>query len=226
MTRPLRVALTFLVGDAIFVAVPLATWGLGDVRGFASDGVRLAYVVVVLALNALAAARTPAGGAPREAARRTVGRQKLALLVLQLVPLALVAVAPWSDRRGVAVLPDAPALRAAGLVAYAAGFLLVHWSEAHLGRLFSVQIEIQEDHRLVTDGPFRVVRHPRYAGILLFLSGIALVFRSWLALALVVPVLAVLLWRISDEDALLRETFGREWDAYAGRTRRLVPFAW
>jgi protein-S-isoprenylcysteine O-methyltransferase Ste14 len=102
----------------------------------------------------------------------------------------------------------------------------MHWSEAHLGRLFSVQAEIQQGHRLVTDGPFRHLRHPRYAGVLLFLSGIALVFRSWLALALVVPVLAVLLWRIADEEALLRETFGPEWDAYAGRTRRLLPFAW
>ena len=226
MQRPLRVVLTFLVGGAIFVALPLAAWGLGDVRGFASDGVRLAYVVVGLALNAVAAARVPGGGAPREAARRTVGRQKLAVLVLQIVPLALVAVAPWGDRRGVGTLPDAPSLRAVGLAAYAVGFLLVHGSEVHLGRLFSVQVEVQEGHRLVTDGPFRLVRHPRYAGILLFLSGIALVFRSWLALALVVPVLAVLLWRIADEEALLRETFGPEWDAYAGRTRRLVPFAW
>ena len=226
MPRPLRVALTFLVGAAIFVLLPLVTWGLGDAHGFLSNPVRLGYCVAVTVLGAVASVRIPEVGKPREPARRTVGRQRLAVLLLQLVPLAIVAVAPWGDRRGVGVVGDATGVRALGLALYACGFLLVHRAEAHLGRLFSVQVELREGHRLVTDGPFRLVRHPRYLGILLFLAGIALVFRSWLALALVAPVLAVLLWRIADEEALLRGEFGAEWEAYARRTRRLVPYVW
>jgi protein-S-isoprenylcysteine O-methyltransferase Ste14 len=224
--RPLPVALTFLVGTAIFVLLPLVAWGASDVRGFLASPVRLAYCVAVTVLAAVASIRIPEVGKPREVARKTVGRQRLAVLLLQIVPLAMVAVAPWGDRRGVGVLEDATWVRAAGLVLYACGFLLMHWAEAHLGRLFSVQVELQEGHRLVTDGPYRLVRHPRYSGILLFLPGIALVFRSWLGLALAAPVLLVLLWRIADEEALLREAFGAEWDGYARRTRRLVPLVW
>ena len=102
----------------------------------------------------------------------------------------------------------------------------MHLSQVHLGRLFSVQVAIQEGHLLVTDGPYRHVRHPRYLGVLLFLPGIALVFRSWVALALAAPILLVLLWRIADEEALMRTTFGADWDAYARRTWRLVPLVW
>jgi protein-S-isoprenylcysteine O-methyltransferase Ste14 len=224
--RPLRIVLTFLVGTAIFVLLPLVAWGAGDVRGFLASPVRLAYCIAVTALAAVAAARIPEIGRPRAEARKTVGRQRLAVLLLQIVPLAMVAVAPWSDRRGVGVLDDAIAIRAAGLVLYACGFLLMHWAEAHLGRLFSVQVELQEGHRLVTDGPYRLVRHPRYLGVLLFLPGIALVFRSWLALALAAPLLLVLLWRIADEEVLLREAFGPEWDAYSRQTARLLPRVW
>jgi protein-S-isoprenylcysteine O-methyltransferase Ste14 len=226
MPRPLRVALTFLVGAVIFVLVPLLAWGIGDARGFVANPGRLAYCAAATVLGALASARIPEVGRRREAAHQTVGRQRIALLLLQFVPLALVALAPWSDRRGVAVFPDTLGVRLGGLVLYVCGFLLMHWSEAHLGRLFSVQVELQTSHRLVKDGPFRHVRHPRYLGILLFLPGVALVFRSGLALALVAPILAVLVWRIADEEALLREAFGAEWDAYAGRTARLLPRLW
>jgi protein-S-isoprenylcysteine O-methyltransferase Ste14 len=224
--RLLRVGLTFLVGTAIFVLLPLVAWGVADVRGFLANPVRLAYCVAVTVLAAVASVRIPEVGKQRAIAQKTVGRQRLAVLLLQIVPLAMVAVAPWGDRRGVGVLDDVIGVRSAGLVLYACGFLLMHWAEAHLGRLFSVQVELQEGHRLVTDGPYRLVRHPRYVGVLLFLPGIALVFRSWLALALGAPVLLVLLWRIADEETLMREEFGVEWDTYARRTARLLPRIW
>jgi protein-S-isoprenylcysteine O-methyltransferase Ste14 len=223
--RPLRAALAFLVGAAIFVLVPLAAWGAGDLRGFLADPARLAYCAAALLLDAVAAARLPEVGKERRPAERTVG-QRLAVALLQVVPLAIVAAAPFGDRRGIGVLPDVPALRAAGVGLYAGGFLLVHWAEAHLGRLFSVQVELQPDHRLVTDGPFRMVRHPRYLGIVLFLAGIALVFRSWLGLALVAPVIGILRWRIADEEQLLADAFGAEWVAYARRTPGLLPRPW
>jgi protein-S-isoprenylcysteine O-methyltransferase Ste14 len=54
--------------------------------------------------------------------------------------------------------------------------------------------------------------------------GAALAFRSGLSLALAAGVAAVLLWRIRDEERLLRAEFGAQWDAYAARTWRVVPF--
>jgi protein-S-isoprenylcysteine O-methyltransferase Ste14 len=93
-----------------------------------------------------------------------------------------------------------------------------------LGRQFSVQVTLQKDHRLVTGGPYQVLRHPRYLGIILFNVGIALIFHSWLALLLVAALALVLLWRIHDEEAFMQQAFGTQWEAYARQSWRLVPF--
>ncbi len=225
MSTPVRVALTFLLGTAIFVALPLLAWGPDDVPAFFSEPARAAYVALALTLNAYASVKIPEVGKARDRAERVVARQRLAVRLLQILPLAIVLWGPYGDRRGLAVIPW-PAARWAGVALYAAGFLLMHRAEAHLGRLFSVQVAVQEGHRLVTDGPYRLVRHPRYLGIIAFAAGLALVFRSWPALALAVAVKLVLLWRIRDEEALMAEEFGEEWAAYARRSWRLLPWVY
>ena len=226
MRHATRAAITMALGDAIFVGLPLVAWGVGDLRGFLAGPPRLGYVVLALALNGYAAIRIPEVGKRRGDATRLVRRQRLAVRALQVIPLALVVVAPLCDRRGLASIGGPIAVRYLGVAAYAAGFLLMHWTEAHLGRLFSVQVEIQPGHRLVTDGPYRRLRHPRYLGIIVWAAGIALVFRSWVGLALVAAITLVLLWRIHDEEALMRSEFGAEWSAYAARSWRLVPLVY
>jgi len=219
---PIRLALTFLAGAAIFVGLPLLAWGPGEAGGFLANPARAAYVALALGLNAYASVMIPEVGKPRARSRRLVARQRIAVRLLQVLPLAIVAWGPYADRRALAVIPW-PSVRWAGVAMYAAGFLLMHWAEAHLGRLFSVQVAIQEGHTLVTDGPYRLVRHPRYLGIIVFAAGLALVFRSWPALVLAVAIKLVLLWRIRDEEALMAGEFGDEWTAYARRSWRLVP---
>jgi protein-S-isoprenylcysteine O-methyltransferase Ste14 len=84
-------------------------------------------------------------------------------------------------------------------------------------------VAIQEGHALVIDGPYRLVRNPSYLGIIVIMTGWALVFRSiegLLIAALMVPFLVV---RIDSEERLLREEFGMEYDDYVARTKRLVP---
>jgi protein-S-isoprenylcysteine O-methyltransferase Ste14 len=65
----------------------------------------------------------------------------------------------------------------------------------------------------VTGGPYR---YPRYLGIIVFTTGISLVFRSWLAL----------IWRIRDEEALMQRSFGKDWEAYSRRSWRLIPLVY
>lgn len=67
------------------------------------------------------------------------------------------------------------------------------------------------------------VRHPRYLGIIMFALGIALVFRSWIGVALAAALTIVLLVRVRREEALMRTTFGSEWDEYKRRSWRLIP---
>jgi protein-S-isoprenylcysteine O-methyltransferase Ste14 len=222
----LRAAATVLVGIVIFVGLPLAAWGLDDAPGFLGQPARLAYVALAVLLNTAIGIRMPEVGKRHASPRKIVARQRIAVALMQVASLAVMIVAPFGDRRGLGVVGVPGALRFVGLAMYAAGVVVMHWTEAHLGRQFSLQVAIQDEHRLVTDGPYRYLRHPRYLGIIVSFAGVALVFRSWLALILVGVIKAVLLWRIHDEEALMREEFGAAWDAYCRRTWRLAPFVY
>jgi protein-S-isoprenylcysteine O-methyltransferase Ste14 len=95
-----------------------------------------------------------------------------------------------------------------------------------LGRRFTCLVAIQEGHRLETGGLYRVVRHPSYAGLLLFMAGYVLVFRCWLGLLLVAAMLAVLVGRMNAEERLLASEFGEEYTVYRRHTWRLVPWVY
>lgn len=118
-------------------------------------------------------------------------------------------------------------LRIAGMVFYVFSFIPMIWGPIHQGRFFSLDIEIKKDHKLVTDGPFRVVRNPKYFGMLFYYVGFALIFRSVILIIIIFLALIFILWRIRDEEVLLSGEFGEEWQSYCRKTRwRLVPFIW
>jgi protein-S-isoprenylcysteine O-methyltransferase Ste14 len=93
-----------------------------------------------------------------------------------------------------------------------------------LGRQFSIDVTIQKNHKLITGGIYRFIRHPRYLGIMMFMSGISLVFRSWISVFLSVLTAAILIWRINDEERLMHREFGGVWENYRSKSRRLIPF--
>jgi protein-S-isoprenylcysteine O-methyltransferase Ste14 len=223
MKKVVRFVVAVLVGTVLFIGLPLIGWGLGDWHAFLADPARLGYVVLTFIMQVAVAILVPGAG-QSNTGTKTVARQRLAVLMLQIVPLVLVLSAPFSDRRGFGALGESAAVRFIGLALYGLGMALTNWAQVRLGRQFSVDVTIQENHQLVTDGPYRRLRHPRYLGILLFTIGIALVFRSWLGLILVAVLIGVLLWRIYDEEALMHAEFGEEWEAYCRTTKRLVPF--
>jgi protein-S-isoprenylcysteine O-methyltransferase len=114
-----------------------------------------------------------------------------------------------------------------GLVLMWGGIALRVWAVRTLGPLFCTVVVIQDDHRLITTGPYRLLRHPSYAGSLLTLAGIGLALGNWLSL--LVAVLGALIGftrRIPVEEAVLQTRFGDEYTAYTRRTWRLVPLIW
>jgi protein-S-isoprenylcysteine O-methyltransferase Ste14 len=114
-------------------------------------------------------------------------------------------------------------LRWLGVALFTAGGALRIWPVFVLGRRFSGLVAIQPGHTLVTTGIYGIVRHPSYLGLLVNLLGWALAFRSGIGVLLTALVIPPLLARIHAEEALLREHFGEEYDAYCQRTARLIP---
>jgi protein-S-isoprenylcysteine O-methyltransferase len=114
---------------------------------------------------------------------------------------------------------------AAGLALLLAGLALRWTAILTLRSAFTVDVAIARGQRLVQRGPYRALRHPAYTGNLLAFLGMALVFADWIAaLTLFLPIAAAFLYRVRVEECALRAAFGEEYEHYARRTRRLVPF--
>jgi protein-S-isoprenylcysteine O-methyltransferase len=112
------------------------------------------------------------------------------------------------------------------LLAYA-GIALRLWAVFTLGRFFRRIVLIQDDHRVITDGPYRFVRHPSYAAVFLTEIGIGLALGNFLSIAIcaAVPPLG-LRTRIRVEERALEDSLSDEYRDYAAQTKRLVPGVW
>jgi protein-S-isoprenylcysteine O-methyltransferase Ste14 len=116
---------------------------------------------------------------------------------------------------------------AAGTLLMLVGLGLRIWSVAALGSSFRTTVETHHDQMVVDRGPYRLVRHPSYGGLLLLCVGYALSVQNWLSLivALLVP-LPALLFRIHVEEQLLVSQLGPAYASYRTRTKRLIPWIW
>jgi protein-S-isoprenylcysteine O-methyltransferase Ste14 len=120
--------------------------------------------------------------------------------------------------------PLSPAIESAAVALFAAGLALRWYSIAYLGRLFTVDVAIAPDHRLVDRGPYRYIRHPSYTGALLAVLGLALSMGDGLSLlAILLPVIVCYVYRIRIEETALRAGLGAAYVDYCARTRRLIP---
>lgn len=122
-------------------------------------------------------------------------------------------------------LPGPPAvLLGAGLALMWTGLGLRAWAIHQLRGLFRAIVVIQPDHRLVTTGPYRLLRHPSYTGALLAAVGFGVALGHWTSLLALLGGWTVgIAYRIRVEEAALRGAFGAAYDEYAARTRRLIP---
>jgi protein-S-isoprenylcysteine O-methyltransferase Ste14 len=115
----------------------------------------------------------------------------------------------------------------AGIVIFSAGESLRVWSRITLGRYFTYQVMTSKDQPVITSGPYRILRHPSYAGLLLMVIGVGAAFGNWLGLAaLTLATLLGLSYRIYVEEKALLEELGDNYHTYAEHHKRLIPFVW
>lgn len=119
-----------------------------------------------------------------------------------------------------------PAVRVLGLAGGLAGAAVVVWAAVVLGRFLIHEAAVRADHALVAGGPYRLVRHPVYAGYLALLLGSGVASLNVCVLLLWPVSLLGILIQAASEERLLGERFGREFERYVGHTGRLVPRLW
>ncbi|MBZ9797899.1 methyltransferase family protein [Mesorhizobium sp. ES1-4] len=111
------------------------------------------------------------------------------------------------------------------VVLIAAGIAFAWWARIHLGRLWSATVTAKADHRVVDTGPYRLVRHPIYSGLLLsVLATMVAKGTVWGIAGTALLIIGVVL-KAGLEERFLRGELGPAYDDYARRVPMLVPFA-
>jgi protein-S-isoprenylcysteine O-methyltransferase Ste14 len=112
----------------------------------------------------------------------------------------------------------------AGLVVISLASAFRTWAIVTLGQFFNVMVTIQEDHRIVERGPYRLVRHPAYLGSILATTGFGLTEGDWVSVAVIsLGALLAFAMRIRVEERALLDALGEPYASYTRRTSRLIP---
>ena len=152
---------------------------------------------------------------------RESGLLSLAFLGLWIVPAiyALTGFPATLDR------PLIPAIAVLGVVSLCGGLFLFYRSHADLGRNWSISLEIRNEHRLVTTGIYRLIRHPMYSSFFLLAVAQLMLLPNWFAGATgLIGVGLLYAFRIRQEERMMIERFGAEYRDYMAHTARLIPW--
>ncbi len=125
--------------------------------------------------------------------------------------------------RGGDLAVNSPVLGAIGAVVFAAGLALAVWARIHLGRNWGMPMTEKAEPELITSGPYRIVRHPIYLGLLLGVVGTALA-TNLIGLIIAAVLGGYFYYSASVEERNLTATFPAAYPAYRAATKMLIPF--
>ncbi|GAA4037776.1 protein-S-isoprenylcysteine O-methyltransferase [Sphingomonas rosea] len=191
-------------------------------RGVPTNAAALAVLFVGLAIGLIGIIRVSRGqDAEQQKGGEKAGSSKLGILV-QALGFAL-ASGPVAVTTGFSEGLAAPRTWLV-LLLIGASLWLVLSAFRVMGEEWALVARTREAHRLVTNGPFALVRNPIYLGLLLYLGGmaVALGYERHLPFALVAFAVGTAI-RVQAEERLLRARFGGAYDAYAARVKRIIP---
>ncbi len=112
-----------------------------------------------------------------------------------------------------------------GLVIYGLGLILRYWSSILLGKYFTRSVSVESDQKLVSNGPYRLIRHPLYLGLLLLTSGVPIYLGNIPAVLFgLIFLLYALSRRIEFEEKLLEKSLGEKYRNWKKERAKLIPF--
>jgi len=149
---------------------------------------------------------------------------RLLILLMGLGQVVLPCIVVTQPVLAFAARPQPDACTVAGVVVMLAGLRLFWRSHADLGESWSVTLELNADHRLVTEGVYRAVRHPMYASFLVLGLGQALLVANWIAgLSGLAATALLMAARLPREEAMMIDQFGDQYRDYRGRVGAVLP---
>jgi protein-S-isoprenylcysteine O-methyltransferase Ste14 len=189
----------------------------------------IAKTVLLAASVVMVAIRAPHGSRSRgvKVVKSVKGKLEVFLLTLAWIGFFVPLIWIVSPAFSFAEYPLVAGPLVAGVACFVAGLWLFYRSHADLGANWSITLEVREQHRLITHGVYRRVRHPMYTSLLLYSIAQALVIPNWVAgPSNLVAVLILFAFRVGAEERMMLDQFGDEYAAYMARTKRLIPGVW
>ncbi|MCX6823827.1 MAG: isoprenylcysteine carboxylmethyltransferase family protein [candidate division SR1 bacterium] len=217
---------TFFTGTIIFVVLPLIAWGIADWEGYFSNTERMLYSIVMIIMSILVVILIPNQGKGMGEGEKLMKKHKISLLALQIIPLCIILVSPIFDRYNIFTFGEYERTRILGIIFIVVGFIIMNWSAYALGKQFSIDVTIQKNHELIITGPYKRIRHPRYIGTILFFLGVAGVFNTIISIGIVVILTGFLIWRVYDEEKIMKTEFKDKREKYVKKSWKLLPFIW
>lgn len=111
-----------------------------------------------------------------------------------------------------------------GVTLFLAGRGLYEVARRILGKFFSEAVRILPEHKLITRGPYSLIRHPIYLGEILCAFSIPMIANSLYGFVIMLVIIPILLYRISIEEKVLVSKFGQEYIEYAHKTKKIIPY--
>ncbi len=149
--------------------------------------------------------------------------QKIIVSLIIISFFAFIVLPVLDYRHGLSSVPAWASILGDAIIAVS--FLFIFWV-LRVNSFAASNISVAPDQKVISSGPYAYVRHPMYAGAIWLFVGMPLALGSWWTIALIVPFFPVLLWRLLDEERILR----RDLPGYIEYTHkvhsRLVPFVW
>lgn len=180
----------------------------------------LVFTAGYLAIRGVFARRTRRA----KAVTRADLRDRLLILLVGVGQVALPCIVVTQPMLAFASRPQPALCTSFGAVAMRAGLRLFWRSHADLGDSWSATLELNADHRLVTEGVYRHVRHPMYASFLVLGLGQALLVANWIAgLSGLVAVALLMAVRLPREEAMMIDRFGDQYRGYCRRAGAILP---
>ncbi|HWB34079.1 MAG TPA: isoprenylcysteine carboxylmethyltransferase family protein [Candidatus Paceibacterota bacterium] len=213
-----------VLGFAFFAAIIYWSAGTGDYwQGWAYLGVFFAcgvgFTVYLFLYDVPLLERRMNAGPWKEKG----WSQKIIVSLIILSFFAFMILPALDYRYGLSPVPAG--LSIVGDAVIALSFLFIFWV-LRVNSFAAANIAVASDQKVISSGPYAYVRHPMYAGALWLFVGMPLALGSWWTIALIVVVIPVLMWRLLDEEKVLRRDLPG-YIEYAQKVRyRLVPFVW
>lgn len=144
-------------------------------------------------------------------------------LVYVIAALAYFIHPPWMEWSSVALPAQWQWLRLIGAVPLFAGAALSLWGLRTLGSNLTISISTKENHSLITNGPYRWMRHPLYSGGMIESLGVAVLMANWLVFLSAAYFWGLIVFRTSEEEEKLIAHFGDQYRRYAAQVGRFLP---